>query len=283
MVLESIVVPDSWEKHPRRMFVIGFLYSSIGIALGYWVFGRYASLAGIFLTTIPLVVIMYKAIYLEEHRDLRVCSEYFMFRGHVPIMKFFICLFLGVAISYSFWYSTLEAGVSSNMFSSQIETIKSVRGLSTIGQAISREGAFSAILSNNLRVWAFCVFFSVLYGAGAIFIIIWNASILGVAMGMVIRDGMSHFSFALKHNVIVGYLATFPVGVTYLIHGVPEVLSYFIGALSGGIVSVAIVCHHYRSCEFWAIMKDAITLAVLSLILLVISAFIEVHITPAFL
>ena len=77
-------------------------------------------------------------------------------------------------------------------------------------------------------------------------------------------------------------LIDFPASIMrYLIHGVPEIASYFIIALAGGIVSIAIIRHDFRHKEFWRILKDSLGLILISFVVLFIAALIEVFVTPA--
>lgn len=279
MVLESIVVPESWEKHPKRMFIIGFVYASIGLFLGLFVFGKYSSIVAIFLTSLPLVVIMYQTIRCEEGKDLRICSESALMKEHMHVLVFFIYLFLGLVAAYSFWYTALPEPMLEKAFGAQLEAITYIR-TKLDGAAINPSAKLSAIITNNLRVWAFCIFFSFLYGAGAIFIITWNASVIGVAIGNVIRDGLQRLAEMGQSNALVNYFTVVPIGLGYMVHGIPEVASYFLGALAGGIISVAVVCHHFRSSQFWRVVRDSVDLMVVSLIVLALAALIEVYITP---
>jgi uncharacterized membrane protein SpoIIM required for sporulation len=281
MVLEAIVVPESWEQHPRRMFIIGFIYSTIGIFLGLWVFGKYASISGIFLTTIPLVVIMYRAINCEADKDMKLCREYLIMKEHMHILWFFLYLFLGMVLAYGSWFTLLPQATTDKAFSSQIETITALgTSISATGLVAGGPGMLGVILSNNFRVLAFCILFSFIYGAGAIFILAWNASVIGVAIGNVVRTGFTVIGSYDKMPPLIIYFNVLPVGLSYLIHGIPEIMSYFIGALGGGIISSAVACHHYRSPEFKHIVYDSIDLIVLSAIVLVAAAYIEVYITP---
>jgi uncharacterized membrane protein SpoIIM required for sporulation len=281
MVLEAIVVPESWEEHPRRMLIIGFVYSTIGLFLGLWVFGKYASLAGIFLTTIPLVVIMYRAINCEEEKDMRICKEYLLIKEHMHILWFFLYLFVGMVLSYCFWFTFLPTATVDRACSSQIESIDSIRlGVSLTGSAASKSDRVWMIIGNNARVWAFCILFSLLYGAGAIFILAWNASVIGVAIGSVIREGFQRLGAFGNNPSLVHYFSVLPLGFGYLVHGLPEIASFFLGSLAGGIISVAVVCHHYRSPEFWHVLRDSLDLTILSFVMLVLAAIIEVYFTP---
>jgi uncharacterized membrane protein SpoIIM required for sporulation len=280
MVLESIVVPSSWEKHPKRMLLIGFLYSTIGLILGYSVFGGYASLSAIFLTTIPLVVIMYQAFFEEEEKDLKICKEILLLKEHTHLFLFFLYLFLGMVFSYTLWFTMLPPHATQVLFSYQTEIIDSIPHARAAGAATSQMRDVWIILSNNLMVLGFCILFSLLYGSGAIFILTMNASIIGVAIGSLINSGIRMLAKMGHSNFALNYFTVLPLGMTYLVHGIPEILSYFIGALGGGIISVAMVCHHYTSPKFRQVVLDALTLTAISVIILVLAALIEVYVTP---
>ena len=67
----------------------------------------------------------------------------------------------------------------------------------------------------------------------------------------------------------------------YLIHGIPEISAYFTAGLAGGIISVAVIKHHFKQEKFWHVLYDSISLIILAIIILFIAALIEVFITPA--
>ena len=159
-------------------------------------------------------------------------------------------------------------------------TFLEVEKNATQGMAMSQSASLVQILINNFRVLAFCILFSFLYGAGAIYILTLNASVIGVAIGSLIREGFTILASIGKANTVMAYFAVVPLGFTYLVHGIPEVTSYFTGALAGGIISVAVVCHHYKTKRFKQIVLDSVDLVALSIIILILSALIEVYITP---
>jgi len=281
MVLEDVVIPESMECHPSRMLIVGFVYSTIGIILGYLVFGKYASISGIFLTTIPLVVIIYRTIRYEECKDLEIQKEYPLLKEHLKALSLFIYLFIGMALSYSLWFTILPDSVAKVICGSQIETITTVRGgLTSIGKATDEAANLELILSNNLRVLAFCILFSFLYGSGAIFILTWNASVIGVAMGDVVRTALKSVGDMTNQQFLYTYFQTFPMSLSYLVHGIPEIAAYFTAALGGGIISIAVARHHYSSEHFKHIILDSLDLILLSLVILVVAALTEVYVTP---
>jgi uncharacterized membrane protein SpoIIM required for sporulation len=263
------------------MFILGFTYSLLGILLGLWVFGKYASIAGIFLTTIPLVVIMYLALNSEEEKDMKICKEFLLMKEHMHILWFFLYLFVGMVLAYAMWFSLMPIDLVNQSCSSQLETISAINSQFAPTGAATQYNRLETIIVNNLRVLTFCILFSLIYGAGAIFILTWNASVIGVAVGVVVRQGLAHLSILGHNPTLYNYFTILPVGLSYLIHGIPEVASYFLGSLAGGIISVAVVCHHYRSREFWHVLQDSLDLIVLSLLVLFMAAMIEVYVTPA--
>ena len=66
----------------------------------------------------------------------------------------------------------------------------------------------------------------------------------------------------------------------YMTHGVFEILGYFLGALAGGIISVAIVNHGVESDKFKKVAFDACILGLIAFGFLIVGAFIEVLVTP---
>lgn len=279
MVLESIVVPQRWEKHPFRMFFIGFAYSVVGLLLADFVFTDSKSIAAIFLTSMPLIVIMYKAIVFEEHRDFKGICELDRMRGHLPLFSFFLHMFLGVVASYLL-FSTVLPHQYFQLFSYQRNLIGLVSDQAAAGAASSAYSDFAVIFKNNMIVLAFCILFSFLYGSGAVFILILNASILGVAIGDIITAAAGYLSRFEGGSHLTHYIAVAPTGFVFLVHGLPEMLGYFIGALAGGMISVSLVCGHFRSPSFRGVLKDAFILTSLSVFVIFVSAAIEVYLTP---
>ncbi len=65
-----------------------------------------------------------------------------------------------------------------------------------------------------------------------------------------------------------------------MIHGIPEIAAYFIAALAGGIVSVAVIKHEVRSEKFWSVLQDSLNLIIIAVVILFLAAGMEVFITP---
>jgi uncharacterized membrane protein SpoIIM required for sporulation len=125
--------------------------------------------------------------------------------------------------------------------------------------------------------------FSFLYGAGAIFILTWNASVIGTAIGNFIRTNLGSIATYSGFEMASTYLQIVSIGLMrYAIHGIPEILSYLTAGLAGSIISVAVINHSIKTNKFGKILFDSSSLILISLILLIVSALLEVYITPLF-
>lgn len=279
MVLEALVSPFSAEKHPWEMFFIGLLYSSVAIFISIQIFENMAGLVAVFLTVMAAIPVMYSTIKLEEKKDTLGFSEAVLLKEHSKALASFVFLFLGIMIAFTIWYIFLPIDTVHNLFSIQIDTIKNIN--SNVTGAVPSYGFFLKVLLNNLRVLLFCILFSFFYGAGAIFILTWNASVISVAIGSFFRTNISTYAGAIGMYKLAGYFHIFSIGLLrYMVHGLPEILAYFIGGLAGGIISVAVIRHDLGAKNFNRIVFDTGGLVLISVALLVIAALCEAYVTP---
>jgi len=297
MVLESLVGPIAAEKRPWELFFLGLLFASVAMFLSLWIFREQASLVMVFLTVIAAVPLMYKTIKLEEFKDTKINKETTLLKEHAKALSFFVALFLGILLAFSIWYVFLPSDVVQATFSTQIQTIAAINAKiaanPVLGNAlissqsaidtssVSASNLFMQIFSNNIKVLLFSIFFSFLFGAGAIFILTWNASVISAAIGTFVRNNISMYANEIGLFKIGGYFHIFSLGLLkYMIHGVPEILAYFIGGLAGGIISVAIIKHDFGTKQFKHILFDSLDLIVLAIVILFIAGLLEVFVTP---
>jgi len=274
------MMPKKAERKPWELFFIGLLYSSIALLLVGFIFakdsvlGQYGGILIVAITSLCCWPFLYYIIRLEEGKDVEITEEGVLVGEHWKALKALLWLFLGLVIGFSIWYSVLP-GQNSNNFNAQVEVFCSInspnnynscladRGIST--GAATAFGSFLGIFANNVYVLIFTLIFSLALGAGAIFILVWNASVIGAAVGMFARS----------------QLVNLPCGLwRYLIHGMPEIAAYFLAALAGGIVSVAVIRRDMDGERKWSILQDALVLVIIALVVLVLAALMEVFLTP---
>jgi len=280
MVLEALLNPIKAETHPRALFFYGFIYSIVGSFLSMWIFNEYASLIMVFLTTMAIIPLVYNIIKFEEKKDLSELTERNLLKEHSKALRVFINYFIGATLAFAMIYVFMPNSTISSLFKVQTDTLIGLRGHVT-GNASSLGKIFLDILSNNLKVLIFCVLFSFIYGIGAVFILTWNASVIGVAIGDTIRTGIYEIGKGLSLTTSTHYISVISYGLfRYYLHGVIEIGAYFVAALAGGIISVAVIRHDFGTKKYEKVVMDSSVLLLLSLILVFIAAVVEVYITP---
>ncbi len=281
MVLESLTSPFRAEKTPSIMLFVGALYASVGLFLSLWIFEEYAGLVMVFLTTVASVPLLYHTLKFEEQKDLVIVNEGKLLQEHLRAVSFYMCLFIGMVIAFAFWYLVLPGNITNDVFRIQTQTISHLNQQVTGGFA--QVNLLSKIFLNNVKVMIFCLLFSFIYGSGALFIITWNASVIGVAGGNFIRSHIVEFADAAGFKTLAAYF--YVVGLSWLrysIHGFPEVLAYIVAGIAGGILSVALIRHDFGSHNFERILLDTSDMMLVSVFILFVAAILEVFVTPIF-
>jgi len=257
-------------ERPYLMFLWALIMSSIAIIISLQVSFEIAvgastfNLGGVFallFTIIPstyfITVLLKKEEALAE-KDFAKKGKRSMWGRHEKDIIIMLFYFAGVTIAFALWSMVLANG----FFQIQDYQIDKVRssfspgGVS--GGAINDMNQFGMILTNNLQVMIFAFLFSFIFGAGAVFIIAWNASILGVFIGQL-----------SKHLWEVPI-----VGLSFIPHGIPEIGGYIAAALSGGLISAAII-RKSNTRVIGLVVLDALKIFGLGVMLIVLGAGIE--------
>jgi uncharacterized membrane protein SpoIIM required for sporulation len=286
MVLESLSNPWKAEHRPSMLLLWGVIYALVGGLLATWLFpGNISSMVMVALVSGAAVPLMYNTIKFEEQKDLQIDGEKKLLEEHAKAVMVFFMLFLGITIGMTLLYLALPSEQAVNLFSSQIDTYKQINPAAQVtGQATGSGSMFQRIFINNLKVLFFCIIFSFLYGAGAIFVLTWNASVIALAIGNVVRTKLAIAAGGAGVVSVSSYLKIVAIdGFTrFFIHGIFEIGAYIIAALAGGIISVAIIKKHFNSDKSEHIILDISDLLLASFVVLLIAAVIEVYVTPAF-
>ncbi len=281
MVFESLIKPIKAITKPWELFFYGMMVTTAGIFLGYWVFRDKADLVMIFLTVFACIPLMFHALRHEEQLDLEIDNENRLLKKHSRVLMFYIFMFTGMTVAYVLWYVLLPSSMTQVIFKQQLITIAQINAPTVVGNATS--GAiFNKIFLNNAKVLIFCILFSFFYGAGAIFILAWNASVVAAAIGNLIKLSMAKYVALSGIPKIVAVLqaATFSFS-RYFFHGLPEMIAYMIAGLAGGIISVAVINKDFESDKFSKILLDASTMLLVALGVLFVAAAVETWVTPA--
>jgi len=281
-MIELLMKPKKAERHPWEMFFIGAFWASIALLLVTFVFGNDSilkegsGLLVVIFTVMFCLPFFYYLIKLEEKKDIVINNSGRLIKEHSKAIRAMMWMFLGFVVAFSFWYIILPNSAGQN-FNFQIKTFCAINspsnyeycisqhGISVVTGAVTKVGSVLNIFANNIYVLIFTILFSLVFGAGAIFILVWNASVIAAAIGIFAKGSMINLPLGL---------------LRYMIHGIPEIGAYFIGALSGGIISVAIIRKDLRGERSWKILQDSLILVIIAVLILVVAALMEVYLTP---
>jgi len=259
--------PKKAERHPLEMMLVGIFYSSLSILMSIWIFPEYSSLVMVFLTVLSCLYVVQGAIRVEEDKEDDFKSESWLLKEHYKALSFFLFLFLGFVFSFAFWTFILPSEKIAVLFSLQDSVVEGIKSAVATGK-VSSEGTFLIIFFNNFKVMFISLIFAFFYGAGAIFILAWNASVMGFVIGNLAKNTLG--------------IMALPVAFTkYFLHGIPEMLAYLTTALAGGIIYIAIWRGDFlKQGKIKRIIIDTVDLIAISIFLLLIAALIEIYISP---
>jgi len=285
LVLESLIGERNIRKNPVLILGITFLISIGSIIFADVLFPKHSSVLSVAFITIGLVPLIHNILSKEEYDEAlqRKCSATF-FARHFNVIMIYIWIFVGVILAFAMVYVVVPNDMKQDLFAEQINSFCVITGSENCenGVPYSIVGKASAIafnscqnpatknvaacslyiFQNNGGVLVFIIILSLLYGAGAIFIIAWNASILGLFFGEMI--------LAAQHLKWIGFLQGMLIG-----HGPPELLGYVFGALAGAILSAMVSRGQFLKHEFTTIFRDVSFLILLAIFSVLYGAVVE--------
>tara|TARA_Y100000034_G_scaffold67954_1_gene81994 strand:- start:5696 stop:6550 length:855 start_codon:yes stop_codon:yes gene_type:complete len=280
-MLESIINPKRTEKGPFKMFFVGLIYASLSLLLVKWFFSgdtilyQYAGMLVVTFSVMFSLPFMYFLFKREEEEDEQVEGFFGVWKMHSDALYAFMWLFLGFIVAFSFFNNILQDPI---LFNAQVETYCAINSPGNVEDcvlrnsfgsistgAVTKEMRLLSIMGNNITVMIFTLIFSLIFGAGAIFVLAWNASVIAAAIGIFTKYQISEI----------------PIGIArYMVHGFPEIAAYFVTALAGGIFGVGVIRNGIKNKIFLRILENTVMLLFIALILLIIAGLIEVYFTP---
>ncbi|MFH0971871.1 MAG: stage II sporulation protein M [Candidatus Micrarchaeota archaeon] len=282
MVIESLIGPRTAERNPSEIIVLAFIFVSMAVGIvDFLKIEPYGAMLLMFtlIPAIPFVLNLFKLEEEELEHETVLHSR--TIRRHFSVLLVLLAFFMGLTIGFTFWYLFLDgtdADRSAKFFEPQLTELSRINELGAqlsgnmLGPLLSGTTGpvFNFIFFQNLRVLALVVLGSLIYGAGSVFILIWNASVIGIFLGNVARKFVLHEApaFSLIPGLSYGILGLIP-------HGTFELASYSIGALAGGILSFAITRKVVDTVEFKPILADVLKLVAISIVFLFVGALIE--------
>ncbi len=264
MVLESMLEPMSAEKRPLNVLIIAFLYTIIAIVAANQLFPAQSSILAVALVTMLFVPLFQKIFILEEKRDLVKGENIFV--RHREVITVFSAFFLGSILAVSFVFIFFNSQFGNVFFLQKDWFIR--QGMIATGNVVG----FSDFFFNNTQVMVLIFILSMLFGAGAVFILSWNASVIGVYTGLIVNSFMVKGLPAMN-----AYVFGVPVALASIaLHGMHEILAYFFAGIAGGILSVGLLRERIGSRNFRMIFIDSLKFLVIAEVFIAAAAWLEV-------
>jgi uncharacterized membrane protein SpoIIM required for sporulation len=282
-MLESMINPRRAEKGPWKMVFIGLLYGSLSLILVHFLFGgdailsKFSGLIVVLFCVMFSLPFMYFIIKNEEQEDEEIEGFWWVWKTHSDAIYAFLWLFLGFILAFSIWNVILQ---DPKLLNAQIETYCSINSPGSVADCVAKYSFTSKIISsgtstntsrltsiigNNFGVLILTLIFSLIFGAGAIFVLAWNASVISAAIGIFTKYSIKDIPFGL---------------LRYMIHGFPEIAAYFITALAGGMFGIGVARHGIGDKKFIKVLAHVGILLLIAVVILIVAALIEVYFTP---
>ena len=192
----------------------------------------------------------------KEEKLIKKHKEKNLLKRHEKELMTYLSFFFGILIVFVI----ADFLLPDSFFSSQNEIIKGITGFATFQAGNSMNmGALSTILLNNLTIFLLTFALSFVISAGMVFILVWNASILGVFLS----------------NII----STNPLAaLSYLPHGLLEISGFVLAGITGALLSHQFEHFkkgHHNKGVFRGILKDIGLLLFIGVIVIVVGVLIE--------
>ena len=211
----------------------------------------------VLFTVIPSVSFVTMLLKREEKMEETFVKKHYskaFWQRHEKDLMIMLFYFAGLTLAFAMWAFFLPG----EFFQVQTQKINEIQGVT--GAASYKYYTFTQIMNNNLQVMFFAFLFSLVFGAGAIFIIAWNASILGVYIGQLANS---------VWEIPV-------VSLSFIPHGLLEIGAYLIAGIAGGLMSAMLIRKNTTHIKE-VVAFDCLKLLIIAVILIVIAAGIEVY------
>ncbi|MBU5557491.1 MAG: stage II sporulation protein M [Candidatus Aenigmatarchaeota archaeon] len=266
-------------KKPAHLFGTGFFYTTIAIFVSAVLFFHAPSMVIVTFMTLPTVYVFTNILRKKSLQEVKVKSLLDLVNVNIDVVEMYTFLFLGMVAGVAVWFSLLPADMADTLMSEQLFNLYSITQITaaattpTAAQAMASD-VFLMIAANNIKLVLLMAVLSFIFSAGALFILSWNASVVGVAIGMLVRrlSTSGEFIPAIMRGIPLGF-------AYYILHLIPEVIAYFIAAIAGALISSAMMRYDPFGAKSRKLIQVAMCLLLVSIGLILLAAGIEINLS----
>lgn len=196
----------------------------------------------------------------EEEREFdERWTESRMLERHAHQLGLYLSFFLGVTVAFAL--ATFL--IPEQFFQVQLDVFRSIRGTAT-GNA-AQLGVLGDIITNNLWVFALTFGLTFVLASGILFVLVWNASVLGIAIG------------SQAHSFLhVPWVTLF-----YVPHGTLEIGGYVLAGIAGSLLSYRVEADLFGEGDTAAkrqLTRDSLVLTGIGVLLILLGGVVEVFV-----
>lgn len=258
MALYSVLDPEYIKRKPVYALIVAAFFVGFGFVSAFFIFPAEFSISIISFSSLFLLPFVLQILETERLKK-GVSKERIkgIFSRHHGTTVFFIFIFFGMSIEYMLLFGFVHPAIGNVAFEQQLGLVfRSPAGY------FSSTDVFWEIVANNIRLVFISILLSMVYGIGSIFILNYNASIVGMIYGSSIR-----------RVVWSSYYPVFPNPLWYLPHIILEILAYLFASIAGAIIYKSIKLGERSYSSFF---RDAGVFIAISIALIFIAGYIEV-------
>jgi uncharacterized membrane protein SpoIIM required for sporulation len=274
------IIRQKWiARNPLLIALTGFGASILGVLTAYVIFPENVGLMGLAFSSLILQPFIAKLLSYEEERKYREkrYSLKNLFKDHSQTFKTIFLIFFGILIAYSTMYLYSKEVRVKHLFGSQLSPYTNYSGSAIIGGAGGAceepSACFFGYIQNNSIVMLLMLFLSFLYGSGAILFLAWNASVWGTVFAYIARES----TLVAGNSKFSAFSSLFSKALP---HTFLEASAYFLAVIAGVVIAKAFVREDWGTKRFTWVIMDGLLFFVISLVVVIIGAFVESWIYP---
>lgn len=275
MSTEQIFVQQVYSgRVPRapQIFIVSVLFTALSVFIALQIMPEHAIIISVFLSVLGIMPTFSLLIRREQSAALVPGSQWygrFKYGAQLRLALGVLAMFAAVMLVYAAFALSLPGPDLQSYFGIHIKPYLAMRAPDY------RPEHFESIFMNNLMVASSVFILATLYRAGgALLVLVWNGSLWGSVFAFFARAQS-------QPDTMGGPLAGFAkLMAAVLPHTMLEALAYVVTALAGLVVPRLLIKEQSNSQQTWETVRGMLVLLVVALILVRVSAAIEVTLAP---
>lgn len=273
MVLEQIYSVEVLKEQPKYGFLLGIAYTVFAALFGLMLFGDDPALVIVGVVSMLLMPSLYQiSSYYESKAKAHAVGVWNVIVNNKQFIKVYIYTFFGSFVVFAIFSLFLPSLATNHLFKQQVAVMA---GGATAAGGYFSLALFKDLFTHNMFVMTICFLLSLIAGNGAIFMIIWNASVWGTVFGVLGRNTATYLQAhpAIIFSLIM--LSVFP-------HVLLEISSYIIAVVAGTMISDAMAKEELFSKAFGRVLASNLLLLLCAIGVLAIAMIVETYVLNNF-